>query len=55
MAGNVPLKIVGVVGDIFNPFRSNENKGVKIYLPYAAWMERLMVKTTHKHNQVTIE
>ncbi len=51
-AGNVPLKIVGVVGDIFNPFRSNESNGVKVYLPYATWKVRLILKQT-PHTSLT--
>lgn len=51
-AGNTPLKIVGVVGDIFNPYKSNESKGLKIYLDYATWKIRLMVKPT-SNAQVT--
>ncbi len=45
-AGNTPLKVIGVVGDIFNPYKSNESKGIKVYLDYATWKIRLMVKPT---------
>lgn len=46
-SGNTPLKVVGVVGDIFNPYKSNESKGIKVYLDYATWKVRLMVKPTN--------
>ena len=45
-AGNTPLKVIGVVGDIFNPYKSKESKGMKIYLDYATWKIRLMIKPT---------
>ncbi len=45
-AGNTPLKVIGVVGDVFNPYKSNESKGIKVYLDYATWKVRLMVKPT---------
>ena len=43
-AGNTPLKVIGVVGDIFNPYKSNESKGIKIYLNFSPWKVRMMVK-----------
>jgi len=45
-AGNTPLKVIGVVGDIFNPYKSNESKGIKIYLNFSPWKVRMMVKPT---------
>ena len=45
-ANNTPLRVVGIVGDIFNPYKSNESKGIKIYLNFSPWKVRMVVKPT---------
>lgn len=41
-------EIVGVVGDIFNPYNSNDTKGIKIYTPFSNWKLNFIVKTNGK-------